>query len=195
MRAAKPCSVASMKIEPEISYRNIEPSRHLRERIDKEIRQLKKIDPDLTSCTVLVEGPSGRKHAGGLASVRIHLTAPGRKGIAVTHVADDNQAHEDVLVSVRDAFKAAQRQIKKLKPDHRTEGAGNDTRVAGKIARFLAEEGAGFIVAEDGRECYFQARSVTDARFKTLKVGDDVTFRVEPGDKGPQAVAVHLRGD
>ena len=79
----------------------------MQERIDKEIRQLEKIDPDLTRCTVLVEGPSGHKHAGGLASVRIHLTAPGRKDIAVTHVADDNHAHEDVLVSVRDAFKAA----------------------------------------------------------------------------------------
>jgi cold shock CspA family protein/ribosome-associated translation inhibitor RaiA len=192
---AKPCSVASMKIEPEISYRNIEPSRHLQERIDKEIRQLEKIDPDLTSCTVLVEGPSGHKHAGGLASVRIHLTAPGRKDIAVTHVADDNHAHEDVLVSVRDAFKAAQRQIKKLKHDDRVDRTTDLTRVAGKIARFLAEEDAGFIVAEDGQECYFQARSVTDARFRDLKVGDDVTFRIEPGNKGPQAVAVHLRGD
>ena len=184
-----------MKIEPEISYRNIAQSQRLQERIDAEVRQIEKLDPDLTSCTVLVEGPGGHKHTGGLASVRIHITAPGRKDIAVTHVADDNHAHEDVLVTVRDAFKAAQRQIRKLKPDPRAQGAAEDTRVAGKIAKFLAEEGAGFIVAEDGRECYFQARSVTDAQFTALKVGDEVTFRVEPGDKGPQAVAVHLRGD
>ncbi len=167
----------------------------MQERVDKEIRQLENIYPDLTSCTVLIEGPSGRKRVGGLATVRIHLTAPGRKDIAVTHVADDDHAHEDVLVSVRDAFKAAQRQIKKLKHDNRVDRTTDKTRVAGKIARFLAEEDAGFIVAEDGQECYFQARSVTDARFKALKIGDDVTFRIEPGDKGPQAVAVHLRGD
>lgn len=195
MFPGKPCFRADMKIEPEISYRNIEPSQHLQDRVDKEIRQLENIYPDLNRCTVLIEGPSGRQRAGGLATVRIHLTAPGRKDIAVTHVADDNHAHEDVLVSVRDAFKAAQRQIKKLKHDDRVDRTTDLTRVAGKIARFLAEEDAGFIVAEDGRECYFQARSVTDAQFKALKVGDDVTFRVEPGDKGPQAVAVHLRGD
>lgn len=195
MFPGKPCFRADMKIEPEISYRNIEPSQHLRDRVDKEIRQLENIYPDLTSCTVLIDGPSGHKQTGGLASVRIHLTAPGRKDIAVTHVADDNHAHEDALVSVRDAFKAAQRQIKKLKHDDRVDRTTDMTRIAGKIARFLAEEDAGFIVAEDGQECYFQARSVTDARFKDLKVGDDVTFRIEPGNKGPQAVAVHLRGD
>ena len=184
-----------MKIEPEISYRNIEPSQHLQERVDKEIRQLESIYPDLMSCTVLIEGPSGRRRAGGLATVRIHLTAPGQKDIAVTHVADDNHAHEDVLVSVRDAFKAAQRQIKKLKHERRVEGNTGDTRFAGKVSRFLAEEDAGFIAAEDGRECYFQARSVTDFPFRDLKVGDDVTFRIEQGDKGPQATSVHLRGD
>jgi cold shock CspA family protein/ribosome-associated translation inhibitor RaiA len=183
-----------VKIEPEISFRNIDPSQHLRDRVDKEIRQLEHIFPDLTSCTVLVEGPSGRKRAGGIATVRIHLTAPGRKDVAVTHVADDKHAHEDILVSVRDAFKAAQQQIKKLKPDHHAETRADETRLIGTIVRFLAEQDAGFIIAEDGRECYFQARSVTGAPFNALKVGDGVTFRIEPGDKGPQAVAVHLRG-
>jgi cold shock CspA family protein len=182
-----------MKLQPEISYRNIDPSQHLQERIAKEVRQLENIDPDLTSCTVLIDGPGGHKLSGGLAAVRIHLTVPGRKDIVVTHTADDNHAHEDVLVSVRDAFKAAQRQIKKLKPDYSAAGGADETRIAGKVARFLAEDDEGFITAEDGRECYFQARSVTNARFQSLKIGDDVTFRVEPGDKGPRAVAVHLR--
>lgn len=182
-----------MQTTPEISYKNIEPTDRIRLRVDKEVQHLETVFPRLVSCKVLIEGPSGRRKSGELYRVRAHLGLPGGREIAVTQRADDNHAHEDVMVAIRDAFRAAERQLKKQKPDPRVEGAAGETRLAGKIARFIAGEPAGFIRGEDGRDYYFHAREATETAFDAFVIGDAVTFRGDDGDKGPLARAVHKR--
>jgi len=60
----------------------------------------------------------------------------------------------------------------------------------GTIARIM-DKGYGFI-SQDGveKDLFFHANELQDASFDTLKEGDKVTFEVEDGPKGPQAVRV-----
>jgi cold shock protein len=61
----------------------------------------------------------------------------------------------------------------------------------GKIAR-LTDRGFGFITPEDGsKDLFFHARSLVDGlMYDSLKEGEDVTFDVEQGEKGPAAVHI-----
>jgi cold shock CspA family protein len=53
----------------------------------------------------------------------------------------------------------------------------------------LGEE-PGFIITSDDREIYFNKNSVLGDRFKDLKIGAEVRFVEESGEKGPQASTV-----
>lgn len=183
-----------MQVTPEITFRNFEPSDRIRERVDKELRQLESHHPRLIACKVVVEGDAGRHRSGNLSRVRLHLVMPGGQEVSVSNVGDDKHAHEDVMVAIRDAFQAAERQLKKVKRDPQTEAAMVETRISGEIARFIAGQPAGFIRGEDGADYYFHANESTEVPFETLRVGDAVMFRPESGEKGPLARAVHKRG-
>lgn len=182
-----------MQVAPQLSFKNFEPNARVRARIEKELAHLEKVHSRLTSCKVLIEGPAGQHRTGNLARVRLYLAVPGGQDIAVSNVRDDNHAHEDVMVAIRDAFRAAERQLKKTRPDPRVEAAMAPTRLSGRIARFLEGGMDGFIEGEDGLDYYFHAREATETAFADLIVGDRVTFRPEDGEKGPMARAVHRR--
>jgi CspA family cold shock protein len=60
----------------------------------------------------------------------------------------------------------------------------------GKIAR-LTDRGFGFI-SQDGEEkdLFFHASALVDVAFNDLQEGDDVTFEIAEGPKGPNATDV-----
>ncbi|MEN9920254.1 MAG: cold shock protein [Candidatus Parcubacteria bacterium] len=60
----------------------------------------------------------------------------------------------------------------------------------GSIVR-KRDEGYGFIKPEDGsKDVFFHASAIVDVTFDELKEGDEVTFDVEQGPKGPAAANV-----
>jgi len=63
----------------------------------------------------------------------------------------------------------------------------------GTIAR-LMDKGYGFIKSADGgdKDLFFHANELQGADFESLKEGQEVTFEVAEGQKGPQAVNVNL---
>lgn len=183
-----------MQTPPEISFRNIEGIERVREKVEAEIGRLEAVHPRITSCKVLVEGASGQHRKGNLAGVRIHLSLPQGRDISVQTHDDGNHAHEDVMVAIRDAFRAAERQLKKRRTDPMTEVHGTPPRINGRIVRFLADQPAGFIRDLEGSEYYFHANEVTRGLFDRMTVGDEVSFLAADGDDGPLARVVHPVG-
>ena len=57
---------------------------------------------------------------------------------------------------------------------------------SGTIKR-LTEKGFGFIAAADGTEYFFHRSSCTSTPFDSLREGDNVTFTIGQGPKGPRA--------
>ena len=58
----------------------------------------------------------------------------------------------------------------------------------GKVKFFNTTKGFGFITADDGKEYFVHISGLQDTDM--LREGDDVTFEVEQGDRGPKAVNV-----
>ena len=61
--------------------------------------------------------------------------------------------------------------------------------IKGKVKWFNPQKGYGFIEREDKeKDVFVHASALRDAGLRFLNEGDELTFEVEDGDKGPSAV-------
>ncbi len=60
----------------------------------------------------------------------------------------------------------------------------------GRVKWFDERKGYGFIEQEDGPDVFVHHSGINATGFKSLNEGDEVTFDVEQGTKGPAAVNV-----
>lgn len=57
----------------------------------------------------------------------------------------------------------------------------------GTVKWFSDEKGYGFIEQENGQDIFVHFSSIGMPGFKTLAEGDEVTFDIEDGERGPVA--------
>ena len=63
--------------------------------------------------------------------------------------------------------------------------------MTGKVKWFKAEKGYGFIVVEgQSKDIFVHFSAINAEGFKTLEEGQAVTFDIEDGQRGPQAVNI-----
>ncbi len=60
----------------------------------------------------------------------------------------------------------------------------------GKVKWFNAEKGFGFIERESGDDVFVHFSAIQGEGFKSLDEGQEVSFEVEEGQRGPQATNV-----
>jgi len=65
-----------------------------------------------------------------------------------------------------------------------------DGKVNGKVKWFSDSKGYGFIEVTGRKDLFVHFSAIQKAGYKSLAEGEDVTFEIEPGNKGPQAAQV-----
>ncbi|MBB6446416.1 cold-shock protein [Bacillus benzoevorans] len=60
----------------------------------------------------------------------------------------------------------------------------------GKVKWFNAEKGFGFIESSQGQDVFVHFSAIQTEGFKTLEEGQDVSFDIVEGNRGPQAANV-----
>lgn len=63
--------------------------------------------------------------------------------------------------------------------------------MTGRVKWFNAEKGFGFIERDDGDDVFVHFSAIEGEGFKTLNEGEEVSFEIVDGDRGPQAANVN----
>jgi cold shock CspA family protein len=192
----------------------MEPSEVIEAHVREAAQKLESFYDDVMRCRVLVETPHQHHRKGKQYHVRIDLTVPGREFVikrAPKHITDSPSryrkapedvdlaesrelskytTHEDIQLAIRDAFDAARRKLQDYARRRRGVLKVHEGSAHARVSKLFPEEDFGFLETPDGREIYFHANSVLDPGFSGLKVGTEVHFAEESGEKGPQATTV-----
>lgn len=184
-----------MQIPVQITFRDIDHSDAVEAKIREHIEGLEKFYDRITGCRVVVEAPHAQHRKGNLYDLHVFLTVPGKE-IVVKRNAGDNHAHEDVYVAIRDAFRAARRELQDHVRRNRGDVKQHEAPPHGRVTKLSGYEDYGIIEASDGQEIYFHRNSVVDDGFDNLAVGDEVRYVAVEGEseKGPQATTVNPVG-
>lgn len=101
-----------MEIPLQINFRNMEPSAAVEARVREKAKKLEQYFHHLTSCRVVVEAPHRHQRKGNIYHVRIEMGVPRKPELVVSNEREENHAHEDVYIAIRDAFATAERQLR-----------------------------------------------------------------------------------
>ena len=177
-----------MQLTPEITFRGLEPTPALEAKVSERVERLERYHTRIMGCRVMIESHHRHHHKGKLYHVRIDLTVPGNE-LVVSRNPEENHAHEDAYVAIRDAFNAMERQLESFARRQRGEIKSHEELTdAGVVGELELDHGR--IETADGRSIYFHCNSVQSGGFEGLDVGSPVRFVEAAGDEGPQASLV-----
>ena len=182
----------------EIAFHNLQASESVEAEIRRQVDRLETRYGNMTGCRVSVEALHQQHQSGNLYEVHISVSVRGKE-LAVSqepHHAKERYAHPDVHTTLRDAFKAIEKQLASAsRGRHRggsaTAGAA-EALLAGKVALIEPGSDHGFLIDNGGTQLYFHRDSVTNGRFEAMRPGDPVHYTPETTDTGPVAVKVRL---
>ena len=107
-----------MNNEFQIFFHNIEQTDALEGAVRKRIAKLERYCERIISGRVVLDSPHNHRHKGKVYSVGLEIHTS-QKEVRVNQEQHDNHAHEDLYVAIRDAFNAAERQLKSAEKHHR----------------------------------------------------------------------------
>ncbi|BAZ80746.1 MAG: cold shock domain-containing protein [Sphaerospermopsis kisseleviana] len=185
-----------MKIQPEITYRNVEKSEAIDNLVHEKIAKLENICNYINSCHIAIEKIHDRPRSGSPYRVRIDLTVPPGHELAAEKNPGEGVQYQPLDAVVRETFDAMRQQLVKLTQLQRaSEQAGRYEEAqesTGLVTKLFREDGYGFLKTLDGREIYFHQNSVLHHDFDRLEIGTGVHFSLEDGEEGPQASTVKI---
>lgn len=182
-----------MLIPLQITFHGTPPSATVEDKIRRAAEKLERFYNGIISMRVAVSAVQHGQLSGDQFRVRLDVSIPGRE-LVVNGEPGDATTHRDPLVAVRDSFKAMERMLRKSSEERRRDVKHHIAPPHGRVSKLFSDEGYGFIETPEGHEAYFHEHSVLNDAFKRLKVGMEVRYVEEEGEKGPQASTVEIVG-
>jgi ribosomal subunit interface protein len=173
-----------MDLPLQVTARDIELTDAIKTEIAERAEKLDKFYDRIMRCKVMVECPKRHQNDGKLYNLRIVIKVPGAE------LTVKRELNKDLYVAIRDAFDAARRKLEDYAREQRGIVKHHEEPPRGRISALFTEKGYGFLTTPDGHEVYFHKNSVLNKDFEKLKVGTEVRFAEEQGEKGPQASTV-----
>ncbi len=103
-----------MQVPIQVSFEHIKPVDYIADRVREEAKKLEQFYDRITSVRIVIGRPQHRHRHGDVYSIRLHITVPGASDISVSREPATTGRHEDIHVTITDAFSAARRQLQDL---------------------------------------------------------------------------------
>ena len=181
----------------QIVFHNLEPSAAVEADIRERFGKLEKRYDRLTSCRISIEKLHRQHRTGNIFEVHIDMLVPGAE-LTISRQpqrAKERYANPDVYASIRDAFAAAERQLKRFKRQQREDLQPHEPLFRGAVAELHPEEDWGYLLTKEGALLYFHRNAVPDGSFDRLNRGDLVNYVETTGATGPTAAKVWRAAD
>jgi len=107
-----------MTNEIQVVFHNIEQSDSLIDAVNKRIEKLERYCSEIIGGRVVLDSPHNHHYKGKVYSVGLDVQTPHLE-VRVNQDQHDNHAHEDLYIAIRDAFNAAERQLRSVDKKHR----------------------------------------------------------------------------
>lgn len=183
-----------MQTPVQIDFQGLDANSTTREVIAKHVAELEQRCGRMTACRVVLKGPGKHHRTGGLYEVNIRLSLPDGREVDISRTPKADERHSDLTFAIDDVFKRARRRLQDQVRRLQRQVKQHDDQPIGRVARLDALGEFGIIEAPDGQEIYFHRNSVLNKEFSKLKIGAQVTYFEEAGEKGSQASTVKLLG-
>lgn len=179
-----------------IAFHNLPSSPQAEAEIRDWVNKLERRSTRLIGCRVAVELLHQQHKTGNLYEVHIEMQVPGGELVVSRepHRVQQKYAEPDLHVCLREAFKAAERQLSEYKRRMNGNVKPHEELAAGEVAQLYPTEDHGFIRTPEGSQLYFHRNSLIQGGFDKLRVGDRVRFVETVGDTGPIANKVWPAG-
>jgi len=181
-----------MRVPLEVAWHDTDPVPHVEARLRQRAERLEQFFARITHIHVVVEAAHRRHQTGNEYEVRLDVGVPGST-LAVNRKPGDRGAHTDVLVAIRDAFDAMERQLRRWNEQHSGRPEVHEAPTRGRIAAIDPDAGSGEIAVTDGRLVYFHRNALVTGAFETLSIGDPVELVIDRGEDAAGAHASTVR--
>ena len=95
----------------EIHFHGVERSEAVETRIAEKVRMLERHFDRMSSCRVGIELPHHQKDKSKIFQVKLEIGIPGHQNVVVSNESENDHAHEDINIAIRDAFDKAKRRL------------------------------------------------------------------------------------
>ena len=155
-----------MQLPIQITFRNMDSSPAVEARVREEVEKLSDFYDSIMGCRVMVEIPHQHCQQGERFHIRIDLTVPGGEivvkqepnlhGSIQQNVIQKRQKeqevaapHKDIYVAIRDAFKAARRQLQDYARKQSGAVKQHEPAPRAHVSRLFPEQGCGYLQVFD----------------------------------------------
>ena len=181
-----------MQTPPAISFHNLPPSPAITGFVHKCIGELEKRSAHIIGCNIVVAALRTQDADHVDFEVRLTIMVPG-PDIHVSRHSSMGPDGPDIKLTIRNAFDTARRLLdRRRRPPVRNSAMLLRTFVSGTVDRLSSVEGWGFLIGDDGREFFFERRSLDGCRWESISLGTRLRFREMHGDKGAFASDISL---
>jgi ribosomal subunit interface protein len=174
-----------------ITCRNFSVTDSIRTEVEAFVSKLDRFYDRIMHCEVSISAPHRHQRKGRLYHVAIRLLMPG-PDLMISRKVEDDPSHEKLHTALNHAFHAMERRLEDRVRTMRGYVKGREAPTVGRVLRVFPDRGFGFLEGDDGQEIYFHEHSVLNRKFSELQEGNTVRYRLEKGEKGPQASSLQL---
>jgi putative sigma-54 modulation protein len=109
----------------EISFKGLESSRAVENKIAERATRLEKHFDRITHLRVVVAAPNKLAHKGQHYQIKLEISVPGSPPVIISEDPAGNNPQTDLLIAIRDAFETAERKLDQIS-DKKMAGARSE---------------------------------------------------------------------